>query len=109
MNAKQILLAVLLLDFTGLTAYAVYHYGYLGFFDAILSNAVGVTVFADLLIALGLVTVWMWQDAQDRGWSVAPYVVLTLTLGSVGPLLYLIRRVGSDEAPVGTAMQAVRG
>jgi hypothetical protein len=108
MNTKQILLALLLLDFTGLTAYAVFHYGYVGFFEAMLSSTVGITLFVDLVIALGLVTVWMWQDARDRGWTPIPYALLTLALGSVGPLLYLIRRVGADEAPVGSLAQVAR-
>ena len=33
MNAKQIGLSVLLADFLALTAYAVYQYGYIGFFE----------------------------------------------------------------------------
>lgn len=106
MNLKQIGLALLLLDFTGLTVYAVFHYGYIGFFEALLSSAVGITALVDLVIALGLVTVWMWQDARDRGWTPLPYAILTLAFGSVGPLLYLIRRVGADEAPVGSIAAA---
>ena len=39
----------------------------------------------------------MWQDAKKRGVSVIPHILLTLTLGSVGPLLYLIQRVGSKK------------
>ena len=37
----------------------------------------------------------MWQDARDRGTAVVPYVVLTLVLGSVGPLVYLLIREAS--------------
>ena len=92
MNAKQLGLWVVLLDFSGLTAYALYHYGIVGVVELETANAVTVTAFADLVIALSLVVLWMWQDARERGVSVAPYVVLTLAFGSVGPLLYLIRR-----------------
>jgi hypothetical protein len=45
----------------------------------------------------------MWNDARDRGVSPIPYVLLTLTAGSVGPLLYLIRRdstTGFERATV---------
>ena len=89
MNAKQLGLSIVLLDFVGLTAYATYQYGVVELETA---NAVTVAAFADLVIALSLVVLWMRQDARERGASVAPYVVLTLALGSVGPLLYLIRR-----------------
>jgi hypothetical protein len=98
MNAKQIILGLVLLDFTGLTAYAVYSYGLVGFFDAVTANVATTCAFADLLIALSLIMVWMWQDARDRGWSPMPYVLLTLGLGSVGPLVYLIRREASERA-----------
>jgi len=48
--------------------------------------------FSILPIALSLVMVWMWQDARKQGIAPLPYVILTLTLGSIGPLCYLVRR-----------------
>jgi hypothetical protein len=101
MRAKQIVLAVVLLDFLGLTAYALHQYGVVGFFELALANAAVVTLFADLIIALALISMWMWRDAQQRGISVAPYLVLTLALGSVGPLAYLLRIGLRKPAPVG--------
>ena len=98
MNAKQIGLSVVLADFVALTGYAVYQYGYVGFFETMLSSAVGVTALADLVIALTLVLAWMVRDAKETGVSALPYVLLTLGLGSVGPLLYLIRREGRAVA-----------
>ena len=92
MNARQLGLSVVLLNFSALTAYATYQYGVVGIVEVITANAVTVTLFVDLVIALSLVLSWMWQDARVRGTSLAPYVVLTLFFGSVGPLLYLIRR-----------------
>ncbi len=101
MNRKQVVLAIVLVDFAALTAYAVYHYGYLGFFAELLANAVTVTAAVDLVIALVLVMIWMVRDAARRGIAVAPYVVITLLTGSIGPLAYLIRR---EAAPsLGTA------
>ena len=94
MNWKQIGLSVVLADFAALNAYVVYHYGYVGFFQLVLANAATTAALVDLVIALSLVSVWMWQDARDRGWSALPYLVVTLFLGSIGPLLYLIRREG---------------
>jgi hypothetical protein len=96
MNKKQIALGVVLVDFLAFSAYAVAQYGYLGLFEQMLANAATLQVLADLGIALSLVTVWMWQDARQHGISPVPYVVLTATLGSVGPLVYLIRRFGTD-------------
>jgi fatty acid desaturase len=98
MNAKQIGFEAVLIGFSTLTAYTVYQHGYIGFFELILANVATITAFVDLIIALGLILLWMWQDAGKRGVSLVPYLILTLTLGSVGPLLYLIRRAGSEQA-----------
>ena len=90
-------------------AYSVYLYGYIGFFRMVLANFAGVTAFVDLLIALVLIIVWMGDDARQRNVSAIPYLVLTIALGSIGPLLYLIRR-SSDRTERAAAVtpQAVR-
>jgi hypothetical protein len=68
-------------------------FGTAGFLDAALANAATVVVFIDLPIALTMVAVWMVRDAAQRGATVLPYVLLTLFLGGMGPLLYLFRRL----------------
>ncbi len=92
MSWQKIVLALVLADFVGLTGYALYVSGYAGFFELLLANWATTTAFVDLLIALSLIAVWMWRDASKRGMSALPYLALTATLGSVGPLIYLIRR-----------------
>ena len=99
MNAKQLGLEAVFLGFSALTAYTVYHYGYIGFFEQMAANAATFTGFVDLMIALGLVILWMWQDARTQDISPLPYIILTFTLGSIGPLLYLIRRFGKEPQP----------
>jgi len=96
MNTKQLGLEIVLIGFSALTAYAVYQHGYIGFFEQLFANVATITAFVDLTIALSLVIIWMWLDARDRGVSVTPYILLTFALGSVGPLLYLIRRFGQE-------------
>jgi hypothetical protein len=103
MNAKQIGIGLVLADFVALTAYAVYHHGYLAFFDFHAANAIQVQIFVDLIIALSFVMVWMWRDAKARGISPIPYVVMTLFLGSIGPLVYLFRREAKEPSTVGVA------
>ncbi len=92
MSWKKIVLSLVLADFVALTGYAVYVSGYIGFFELLFANWATTTAFVDLLIALTLASVWMWRDANARGVSPLPYLALTATLGSVGPLIYLIRR-----------------
>lgn len=100
MNAKQIGLSVVLVDFVALTGYAVYQYGYIGFFELMTANVATIAAFTDLVIALSLIMAWMVRDARARGVSAVPYVVLTVALGSVGPLAYLIRRAASEPGTV---------
>jgi len=92
MNGKQIVLSMVLVAFAGVEAYAVHEHGVIGVFAALLANSATTVAFVDLCIALGLIALWMGFDARERGIAVVPYLVVTLTLGSVGPLLYLIRR-----------------
>ena len=99
---KQIALAVLLADFVALSAYAVANHGYLGIFTQHLTNSAGIQVLTDLVVALGIVMVWMWHDARRHEINPVPYVLLTLGLGSIGPLAYLIRRFGRESAPAET-------
>ena len=92
MNRKQLGLSVALIVLLAMDGYSVYLYGYIGFFRTILANFGGLTAFVDLAIALILILAWMGSDARERKVSAVPYLILTLALGSVGPLLYLIGR-----------------
>ena len=94
----KILIAFVLADFTALTLYAVYEFGLIGLFEAVFANAATITAFADLVIALSLAMIWMWQDARKRGVSALPYCAATLVAGSVGPLLYLLLRPSERPA-----------
>jgi hypothetical protein len=98
--ALKLLLAFVLVDYTALCAYVLYEYGIGGMIAAATANPVTWAITVDLVISLSLVLTWMIRDARDRGVSVLPYALLTFALGSVGPLLYLLRRPG--EAAVGS-------
>lgn len=100
---RLIALGSLLVGFLALTVFAVQHHGYAGFFDLALANWATRLLFVDLVIALGLCAVWMVQDARSRGAAFAPYLLLTLFLGSTGPLLYLILRQPQPAATQGLA------
>jgi hypothetical protein len=97
MNIKQIALGIVLAGFSILTAYALLGYGYVGFFREVVSNVPSLTLLVDLVISLTIILVYLGNDASERGVSALPYLLLTLALGSVGPLLYLIRRSGNHE------------
>ena len=64
--------------------------GYIGIFDYHRHSPAGWQVFADLVIALLLVLLWLVPHAKESGRNPWPWVVLTLLLRSFGPLLYLV-------------------
>jgi hypothetical protein len=107
MNRKQLALSAALIVLLAMDAYSVYLYGYIGFFRMVVANFAGVTAFVDLLIALVLIIVWMGEDARQRNVSAIPYLVLTIALGSIGPLLYLIRRF-RDRTERASAVEPLR-
>lgn len=92
MNAKQLGLIVVLAGFAALNAYDFYIYGAQGFLHIAFTNAGTTAIFADLAIALTMVAVWMTRDAAQRRVNVLPYLLLTVCLGSIGPLAYLVGR-----------------
>ncbi|MDT8429440.1 MAG: DUF2834 domain-containing protein [Pseudomonadales bacterium] len=87
--SRSLLMLVLLL-FSALTAVALWQHGYWGIVAPHFQTTAGGQVFADLAIALLLFLVWMWRDARAEGRNPWPWLVVTLTLGSFGPLLYLL-------------------
>ena len=97
---KTFLLCLVLAAFSAFTAWSIgVHGGPIGFFEAELSTAAGVQVLLDLVIACSLALVWMSGDAQERGLPYWPYFVLTLCLGSIGLLSYVIHRELRARAP----------
>lgn len=101
MTRDQIMAGAVLVDFVGLNVYALASEGIGGLWTHLSTmGAWGFVLTADLFIALGLCAVWMWRDARRRGTGSAGHIVLTMLTGSVGPLLYLLRRP-REEARAG--------
>jgi len=76
--------------FSAFTLWVLAQTGLIGFYVQLFSSFAGVQVFVDIVLALVLVLCWMWRDAHATGRRFWPYAALTLTLGSIGPLLYLL-------------------
>ena len=89
---KVLGLALVLVGFSALTLYAIASYGYVGYFEVLLSNLASIHLGVDIFIALTLVFVWMSVDARERGLPFWRYALAGLLFGSVGPLAYLIHR-----------------
>ena len=95
MTRKEIVLWLVLADFVALTVYVVAQAGFTAFVPAAIEIAQspwGLQLLVDFGIAIALILAWMVTDARARGVAAWPYVLLTLCLGTIGPLAYLIRR-----------------
>ncbi len=98
MNLKRLALFIVLADFVGFTAWVVATGG--GFAEivaAFSTNPWILQVTIDLVLALSLSSIWIWNDARRRGKNPVPWIVATLFTGSIAPLTYLLLRSTSSE------------
>jgi hypothetical protein len=109
MNLKTVVPAVLLVGFSALTAEVVIRDGYTEWLRIAFDNRSAGLLLVDLSIALSLVIAWMIKDARARNATVWPFAVLTVALGSVGPLAYLVLRSASNRGANDAEERAPRG
>jgi hypothetical protein len=88
MTAVRGLIWVVFALFMALSIEVLWQFGPAGLMAALLANGATTLAFIDLAIALSLMMLVMAKDAARSGRRLWPYVVLTLTFGSAGPLLY---------------------
>jgi hypothetical protein len=93
-NKPLLILALIALGV--ITAVAIWQDGFIEIFAAIAHSYGSMQIFADLVIAMTLVLVWMWRDAKNTGRNIWPWIGITLVSGSFGPLLYFI--TGKEKA-----------
>ena len=94
---QRTVLMLTLILFGALTAAALWQHGYWGLIMPLFQSLAGAQVLVDLVIALTLVMIWMWQDAKTHHRSAWAWIFLTLAAGSFGPLLYLLTRNPTRE------------
>jgi hypothetical protein len=88
MQRKILITALIALSI--ITALALWYDGLWGILAPNFQSFGEFQVFFDLIIALGLFIVWMWRDALNAGRNPWPWLLITLSVGSFGPLIYLI-------------------
>jgi fluoride ion exporter CrcB/FEX len=96
---QRCLLVIILILFGALTGTELWQYSYWSLIAPQFQNFGLGQVLADLTISLILIMIWMWQDAKTTGRNPWPWLVATLTLGSFGPLIYLLTRKSIQEKP----------
>jgi hypothetical protein len=106
MSKKEIGLWLVMADFVSLTAYAMFTEGYFAFIGVAIefasSNIWGAQILADFLLATTIALGWCIADARKRDLAWWPFVALTLTLGAIGPLSYLIHRERVERGATAT-------
>jgi hypothetical protein len=111
--AKPLIVLVL---FTGVSLWLVAGESPIGFLTLARDEPWGAQVLLDLVIACSLFLGWMRRDARAHGLPWVPYFVMTLFVGSIGCLSYLVHRglrvsgketAGAPETPA-VKMQSVR-
>ena len=105
MNFRAFLLLDVLVAFLAFTLWVIESVGYAGFFEQTLASPVGIQLLVDVVLALSLALLWMRGDSKGSGVPFAPYLVLTLVLGSVGPLSYLLHRELRSRRETGRAAE----
>ncbi len=86
---KRWIALIILIPFTLLSGYAMTQVSYLGILDYNRYSPAGWQVFTDLVIALVLVLSWLIPEARQNNRNPWPWVLVTVFMGSFGPLLYL--------------------
>ncbi len=95
---KKIVLIVTIALFGGLTVAALMQHGFWGIIEPHFKTFGAGQVFADLVISLSMILIWMWRDAKTAGRRFWPWFALTLVLGAFGPLFYLLmERAEADK------------
>lgn len=96
MTLRKFLLWFLLIDFALFSAWVMWEVGYLGIWQAGFTSPGSMQILADLGVACLLIMSWIFADARARGLNPWPWMVATLAIGSLAPLLYLLIREYSN-------------
>lgn len=94
---NRIILTVTLVLFGALTAVALWVDGVFGIFASIFHSYGSMQIYADLIIALTLVVVWIYRDANKAGRNPWPWIIATFVVGTFSPLIYLLVRESSAQ------------
>ena len=98
MSPTTLILAAIFAAFGAFSSYVMLQVGYLGIWEAGIASAASLQVLLDLVICCLLLSSWIVIDARKSGRNPWPYLVLTLTAGSFGPLAYLlVGRLSADK------------
>ncbi|MGH2812761.1 MAG: hypothetical protein ACRDI1_08640 [Actinomycetota bacterium] len=85
-------LLLVFVAFVAYTAIVAVDHGPIGFLEAAVDNTAVAQVSLDRVISLGIALTFVAGDARRRGLPFVPYLIATLSLGSIGLLAYMLHR-----------------
>lgn len=91
---KPLILVITIL-FSILTIYAGSQFGLIGIFKEGLRNSATTQILVDLFICAAFFLAWLKKDAKRMHRNFVIWTIVTLAIGSFGPLLYLLTRKSS--------------
>lgn len=94
-GTQRVLLVATLILFGGLTAVAVATDGVNGTIEAITFNWASLQIYVDLVIAVAVISVWLYGDARRRGKNPWPWIIAAFIIGMFSPLVYLLTRANN--------------
>jgi hypothetical protein len=99
-HGRLALFVTLFVAHTVVSVIALREHGFAGIFEAAVANWGAGQIASDLTVSLVLVNTWLIADARRRGVSWLGWVLLSLPLGSLSAIVYLVaRELGAKEAP----------
>lgn len=90
MSSFRPVLWLIALGFGAFSLWALLQVGYLGIWQGGLANPGSQQIMLDLVVACTLLIGFIARDCRAQGRPWWPWAVLTLVLGSFGPLAYLL-------------------
>jgi hypothetical protein len=106
MSVRKFLLWGMFIGFSLFSTWVLWEVGYFGIWQAGFTSAGGLQILLDLVICCFLIASWMKKDAESRGLNPYPWIIGTLFMGSISPLVYLLVREYSAKKPQHVSSQA---
>ncbi len=92
MNRRVALLLIVFVPYGVFSIDVIMTRGFGGLFALVGREPWALQMFLDLIILYVAFSVWLWRDARERKTAAWPFMAMTLNLGSMGALAYLVRR-----------------
>ena len=98
MPTSSKLAALVLAVFGAFSIWVVAGHGYFGFIALAAREPWALQMLLDLVIACSFAIGWMVHDAKKRSIKPWPFIAMTIVLGSIGVLVYVVQRARKCRA-----------